>query len=128
MGNRKNKHKGVIKLERVKTFYQIEEFKTLVGLPEKIVEKEIEVGESLGTRLNFSKKEYDISENKIILGRINSWYFLGGSNKDFQVFEDKISIILYIKKEFEKANELNAGKEKVDSSWKAYWTREIEII
>lgn len=115
-------------MERVKTFYQIEEFKTLVGLPEKIVEKEIEVGESLGTSLNFSIKEYDISENKIILGRINSWYFLGGSNKDFQVFEDKISIILYIKKEFEKANELNAEKVKVDSSWKAYWTREIEII
>ncbi|MCK2000115.1 hypothetical protein MZM54_01785 [[Brevibacterium] frigoritolerans] len=115
-------------MERVKTFYQIEEFKTLEGLPEKIVEKEIEVGESLGTRLNFSKKEYDISENKIILGRINNWYFLGGTNKDFQVFEDKISINLYIKKEFDKANELNAEKDKLDSSWKAYWTREIEII
>jgi hypothetical protein len=116
-------------LNRIEKFYQIPYFQSLKGLPEKLVEKEEDLGESLGDKFTFSKKEYT-NENgkKMILGKINNWYFLGGEDGEFKVFEDKKMILLFVKQEFDKANAERKEEEKLDPSWKVFWSREIETL
>ncbi len=109
-------------MRRIERLNQVEYFKELAGLAEEIVKKEEELGESLGDKLTFSKKEYN--NGSIILGRVNKWYYLGNIKTGFDVFEDKKSILLFLKQEFDKANSNNV----LDPSWKAFWAREVESL
>lgn len=113
-------------MNRVEQFYQLKQFQELQGLPEKLVEKEEELDESLGNDFRFSVKEYNGRE--IILGRVNSWYFLGGNKSEFKVFEDKKMILMHLKKEFDKINQGKSEQALVDPSWKGFWAREVESI
>ncbi|MGF7535714.1 hypothetical protein AAGG74_18835 [Bacillus mexicanus] len=111
-------------MSRVEKFYQSKIFQEMSGLPEKIIEKEEELEESLGDNLILSKKEYE--DGKLILGKINEWYFLGNNKKKFKVFEDKRMFLLFIKQEFERATEHNT--QGIDPSWKGFWAREVESL
>lgn len=111
-------------MNRLEKFYQSQIFQELTGLPEKIIEKEEELGESLGDNLRMSKKEYE--NGKLIFGKINGWYFLGNDKRNFKIFEDKRMFLLFIKQEFEKASQIN--KHELDPSWKGFWAREAETL
>lgn len=113
-------------MNRVEQFYQLPHFQKLQGLPEKLVEKEEELDENLGNDFRFSVKEYNGRD--IILGRVNSWYFLGGKKSEFKIFEDKKMILIHFKKEYEKINQGKSDQEKIDPSWKGFWAREVESI
>ncbi|MED4285533.1 hypothetical protein P4679_26760 [Priestia megaterium] len=115
-------------MDRVNKFYELPEFSDLQGLPEKIVEKEQELDESLGDTYTFSKKIYTGDGRNIYLGKINSWYFLAGPAKDFKVFEDKKLILLHIKQRFDEANSSAEQEGEIDLSWKGFWNREIESL
>ncbi|MDU9693688.1 hypothetical protein WKH56_10150 [Priestia sp. SB1] len=115
-------------MDRVNKFYELPEFRDLRGLPEKLVEKEQELDESLGDSYTFSKKIYTGNGSSIYLGKINSWYFLSGPNRDFEVFEDKKLILLHIKQRFDEAVRSAEQAGEIDSSWKGFWNREIESL
>lgn len=115
-------------MNRIEQFYNIQYFKELKGLPEKIVEKEIELEESLGNDLVFSKTKYKRNEKEWTLGKINEWYFLGSNDTGYKVFEDKKLIQLHLKQKFKKANSNKVNNDKLDPSWLGFWTREIETI
>lgn len=119
-----------MKKNRVEAMNDVVYFRELEGLAEAVVKKENELGEDLGDQLKFSKLLYSInSEENLVLGKINTWYFLGNvRKKKYEVFEDKVSALMFIQKEFDKANkELEEGQ-SLDPTWKGYWAREIERL
>jgi len=115
-------------VNRIEKFYELPEFGGLAGLPEELVRKEEELNESIGEDFVISVTTYNVANKNIYLGKINSWYFLGGPNNSYDVFEDKKLILLYIKQKFDETNESKSEEEQVDSSWKGFWTREIESL
>lgn len=102
---------------RIEQFYNEPHFQELKGLPEKIIQKEQEMNTTLGDNFTFSKKEYEADGEKAYLGKISDWYFIKiHARNEFQIFEDKKLITLYIQKEFQ----------NLDKSWRGFWNREIE--
>lgn len=118
-----------MKKSRVEMMNDVIYFRELEGLAEAVVQKEKELGEDLGDQLRFSKLLYSInSEENLVLGKINTWYFMGNiRKKKYEVFEDKVSVLMFIQKEFDKANQ-KATEGQLDPSWKGYWAREIERL
>ena len=133
MGKGEKKRKmGVhnLKKSRVDMMNDVVYFRELEGLAEAVVQKENELGEDLGDQLRFSKLLYSInSDENLVLGKINTWYFMGNiRKKKYEVFEDKTSALMFIQKEFDKANKEIKDGQPLDPSWKGYWAREIERL